>query len=104
MDDRDLLQEYVDTFDTAVAAFLDVVREVPEAQWEAPTDLDGWTVHDVVSHTAHLEAVLAGAPEETVAVPEGLDRLDSMSKRYTEQGVIARRGRDPADAAAVQLI
>ncbi len=30
----------------------------------------GWDVHAVVAHTAHLEAVLAGAPEETVAIGE----------------------------------
>jgi uncharacterized protein (TIGR03083 family) len=45
----------------------------------------------VVSHTAHLEAVLAGAPEETVPVPQGLGHVTSLMDFYTEQGVIARR-------------
>lgn len=93
MSDRELLLGYVDTFAAALSAFVDLAREIPDEHWEAATDLEGWSVHDIVSHTAHLEAVLAGAPEETVAVPEGLARLDSLSKLYTEQGVIARRDR-----------
>ncbi len=68
-------------------------RTIPSEQWDLPTDLDGWAVRDVVAHTAHLEAVLAGAPEETVEVPEA-PHIKGLMGYYTEQGVLARRDRD----------
>ena len=50
-----------------------------------------------MAHTAHLEAVLAGAPEETVEVPDGA-HVKGLTGHYTEQGVLARRDRDMAVA------
>ena len=46
-----------------------------------------------MAHTAHLEAVLAGAPEETIEVDEA-PHLKGLMNYYTEQGVLARRDRD----------
>jgi uncharacterized protein (TIGR03083 family) len=70
-----------------------LARDIPREQWDLPTDLDGWTVKDNVAHTAHLEAVLAGAPEETLEVAEA-PHLKGLMNYYTEQGVLARRDRD----------
>src|SRR4029078_2415979 len=42
----------------------------------------------------HLEAVLSGAPEETVQVDPG-PHVASLSQAYTEQGVVARRDATP---------
>ena len=56
-------------------------------------------VKDNVAHTAHLEAVLAGAPEETLEVAEA-PHLKSLMSYYTEQGVLARRDRDMESVAA----
>ena len=70
-----------------------LAREIPPEQWDLPTDLEGWTVKDNVAHTAHLEAVLAGAPEETIEVAEA-PHLKGLMNYYTEQGVLARRDRD----------
>ena len=91
MTDRERLLGLLDVFEAARDDFAALVRDLDDREWELPTDLEGWTVHDVVSHTAHLEAVLAGAPEETVAVPQGLPHVTSLMDFYTEQGVIARR-------------
>lgn len=33
-----------------------------DEQWEAPTSLPGWTVHDVVAHIVGTEAMLSGSP------------------------------------------
>lgn len=33
-----------------------------DEQWEAPTALPGWTVHDVVAHIVGTEAMLSGTP------------------------------------------
>ena len=57
-----------------------------------PTSRAG-RVKDNVAHTAHLEAVLAGAPEETIEVAEA-PHLKGLMSYYTEQGVLARRDRD----------
>lgn len=44
-----------DTIDTLLAGL------TPE-QWQTPTGLPGWTVHDVVAHMVGTEAMLAGDP------------------------------------------
>jgi uncharacterized protein (TIGR03083 family) len=75
--------------------FVALARSLPEEQADLPTDLPGWSVRDNVAHTAHLEAVLAGAPEETIEVAEA-PHLVGLQNYYTEQGVLARRGRDLA--------
>ena len=94
----DLLVRLVEIWHHACADFVDLVRDLPREQWDLPTDLAGWSVKDNVAHTAHLEAVLAGAPEETVEVPQA-PHLTGLMSHYTEQGVLARRDRDMADLA-----
>lgn len=98
MNDADLLAGYVATWKRAADDFVTLIRTIPAEQWDLPTDLEGWSVKDNAAHTAHLEAVLAGAPEETVEVPEA-PRLKSLMNYYTEQGVLARRDRDMAALA-----
>jgi uncharacterized protein (TIGR03083 family) len=87
------LVELVEIWHRACVDFVSLVRGLPRDQWDLPTDLDGWCVKDNVAHTAHLEAVLAGAPEETLQVGEA-PHLKSLMSYYTEQGVLARRDRD----------
>lgn len=99
MSDAPRLAELVETWRSAIDDFLALVRDVPEEQWHLPTDLEGWSVKDNAAHTAHLEAVLAGAPEETVKVDEDAPHLKSFMNVYTEQGVVARRERDMATIA-----
>ena len=98
MNDAPQLSELVRTWQEAIADFVALVREVPEDQWHLPTDLEGWSVKDNAAHTAHLESVLAGAPEETVAV-EQAPHIKDLSGFYTEQGVLARREKDMAALA-----
>src|SRR6186997_409051 len=87
------LAHLVELWYAACTDFVALAREIPREQWDLPTDLEGWTVKDNVAHTAHLEAVLAGAPEETVKVA-GAPHLKNLQSYYTEQGVLARRDRD----------
>ena len=88
----------VEIWHTACTDFLALVRDLPETYGDRPTDLLGWSVRDNVAHTAHLEAVLAGAPEETVEVAAA-PHLTSLTHYYTEQGVLARRGATMAELA-----
>lgn len=87
------LVQLVELWQRACTDFVALARELPPEQWDLPTDLEGWSVKDNVAHTAHLEAVLAGAPEETIEVAEA-PHLKSPMSYYTEQGVLARRDRD----------
>ena len=99
MTDRDLLAGYVAVWWQAVADQLTLLETLDPDDWRAPTDLPGWTVHDVVAHTAHLEAILAGAPEETVEFTPG-EHVRGLMGYYTEQGVVARRDRTSAELVA----
>lgn len=94
MSDQQELSEYVDLWWQAIDAFTALLEQVPVEQWSIPTDLPGWDVHAVAAHIAHLEGVLAGAPEETVAVGEP-SHVRGLMGLYTEQGVVARRDRSP---------
>ncbi len=89
---EDRLAHLVEIWQRACADFVALARDIPREQWDLPTDLEGWTVKDNVAHTAHLEGVLAGGPEETVQVPEA-SHVKGLMGYYTEQGVLARRDR-----------
>jgi uncharacterized protein (TIGR03083 family) len=88
----------VEVWHDACTDFVALVRELSPEEGELPTDLPGWSVKDNVAHTAHLEAVLAGTPEETIHVDEA-PHLRGLMNYYTEQGVLARRGRTLAELA-----
>ncbi|MBA8805887.1 uncharacterized protein (TIGR03083 family) [Nocardioides ginsengisegetis] len=96
MTDQRVLSGYIDVWWQAVNDFTAVLEQVPAEQWSTPTDLAGWDVQAVAAHIAHLEAILAGAPEETVEVGEPA-HVTSLMGLYTEQGVVARRDRSPDD-------
>ena len=95
MNDASQLAALIQTWREAIAELVALARDLPEDQWDLPTDLEGWSVKDNVAHTAHLEGVLAGAPEETIPVAEA-PHIKDLSGLYTEQGVLARRDRDMA--------
>ena len=87
------LARLVEVWHSACSDFVALARDIPREQWDLPTDLEGWSVKDNVAHTAHLEGVLDGAPEETIEVGEA-PHLKGLMNYYTEQGVLARRDRD----------
>jgi uncharacterized protein (TIGR03083 family) len=96
MSDRKRLAGYVDVWWEAVDDFTHLLEGLAPEQWSSPTDLSGWDVHACAAHTAHLEAVLSGAPEETIEFDAG-PHIASLAQAYTEQGVIARRDATPDD-------
>lgn len=101
MNDQERLAGYVEVWWQAVEDFTALLDGVPDEQWSTPTDLAGWDVRAVAAHTAHLESILAGGPEETAEVPE-LPHITGLMGTYTEIGVINRR--DAAPAAIVEEI
>jgi uncharacterized protein (TIGR03083 family) len=94
MSDAERLAGWIEVWWQSVDEFTRLLEELGEDDWTKETDLPGWTVHDIAAHTAHLEAILSGAPEETVDIGEP-DHATSLMGLYTEQGVVARRDRTP---------
>ncbi|MGZ4445898.1 MAG: maleylpyruvate isomerase family mycothiol-dependent enzyme [Nocardioides sp.] len=94
MTDQQELQGYIDVWWRAVNDLADLLEQVPAEAWTTPTDLAGWDVQAVAAHVAHLEAILAGGPEETVDVGEPA-HVTGLMGLYTEQGVVSRRDRTP---------
>ena len=94
MSDERRLAGYVEVWWQAVNSFTDLLEEVPADQWSAPTDCPGWDVRAVASHTAHLESVLSGRPEETADIGEP-QHVTGLMGHYTEIGVVNRRDASP---------
>ncbi|WP_148612234.1 maleylpyruvate isomerase family mycothiol-dependent enzyme [Nocardioides rubriscoriae] len=99
MSDAPRLAGYVETWWQAVQDLLAVLEQVPAEQWSTPTDLAGWDVRAVASHTAHLESILAGRPEETADVGEP-PHVTGFMGLYTEIGVVNRREHSPEQIVA----
>lgn len=97
--DQQRLAGYVDTWWQAVTDFTDLLEQVPAEQWATPTDLAGWDVRACAAHTAHLESVLAGNPEETADIGEP-PHVTGLMGLYTEIGVVNRREHSPEQIVA----
>ena len=63
LDKNDVLTGLFASWDAIEALLAGLTDE----QWEVPTSLPGWTVHDVVAHIVGTETMLSGAP-----MPESL--------------------------------
>jgi uncharacterized protein (TIGR03083 family) len=95
----ELLQRYVDTWWEAVGDFIALAASLSDEDWGRSTDLPGWDVKAVVSHVAHLEGVLGGAPREHAEVGEA-EHVRGPLGRFTEIGVLTRRDTAPAEILA----
>ena len=94
MDETPELTRLVEVWWRAVDDFSTLLEEVPEDAWATPTDLPGWDVFALAAHTAHLEHLLAGGEHEDLDIGE-VEHARGMMGRFTEQGVVARRGQTP---------
>lgn len=64
----------------------DVVAGLPDAQWQAPTPLPGWSVRDVVAHLIGTESMLQG-----VETPEGDIDVSTLEHVRNDIGVMNER-------------
>ena len=101
MNDADRLARYVAAWKESADSVVALLRSIDAADWDAPTDLPGWSVRAVAAHLAHLESELAGHPQASVEVPD-LEHLTALSSSWTETGVIARSG-DSTEALIDEL-
>lgn len=99
MNDAERLATYVETWWQAVGDFTALLDTLPDEAWARPTDLAGWDVKAVASHTAHLESLLAGGPDETAEIGDAPHITGPMGQ-FTEIGVVTRRDRTPASIVA----
>ncbi|HWJ08683.1 MAG TPA: maleylpyruvate isomerase family mycothiol-dependent enzyme [Nocardioides sp.] len=99
MSDSELLAGYVDVWWRSVQDFLALLEELGPEDWAEPTDLAGWDVKAVASHTAHLESLLAGGPDEQAEIGD-LTHVRGPMGQFTEIGVVTRR--DAAPGAIVE--
>jgi uncharacterized protein (TIGR03083 family) len=95
MSDAERLATYVETWWQAIGDFTALLDTLPEEVWARPTDLAGWDVKAVAAHTAHLESLLSGGPDETAGIGEPPHVTGPMGQ-FTEIGVVSRRDRSPA--------
>lgn len=90
------LASYGDVWWAAVEDLLTLIADVPDDAWTTPTDLAGWDAHAVLAHLAHLEAVAVDTPHTPVDIGDAPHVRNDMG-RFTEEGVVARRHRPPAE-------
>lgn len=65
LDKNDVLSGLFDSWD----ALESLLSGLSDEQWQRPTALPGWTVHDVVAHIVGTEAMLSGTPTPEAASP-----------------------------------
>ena len=94
MSDAERLATYVETWWQAIGDLTALLDSLPEEAWTVPTDLPGWDVKAVAAHTAHLESLLAGGPDEQADIGDAPHVTSPMSQ-FTEIGVVTRRDREP---------
>jgi uncharacterized protein (TIGR03083 family) len=69
----------------------EVCSQLTGAEWDAPTDLPGWSVKDNLSHLAHYESIAAGMPQPPERPTAHLTHMKDDFGRRNEIGVEARR-------------
>lgn len=95
------IPELIDIWQSALADIDALCARLSEGEWLAQTPCPGWTVADVVAHTADIESFMAGEPR-----PEHSPDWDSLPHasgpfgQFTEVGVDARRGRPREEVLA----
>jgi uncharacterized protein (TIGR03083 family) len=84
------LEPFIQAWHGSAVDVIELLPSLSEEDWSRPTDLPGWSVHDVAAHLAHLEAVLAG---QDAVQPTTDGNGQSPSQDYTQAGVDARAER-----------
>lgn len=100
-DERARFDYLLTTWRASAADAIGLLRDLHSAQWSTPSELDGWTVHDLAAHLTHLESFAAGFAqpgfEQASAQIPDEPRLATRSAKFIEAGVIARRASSPAE-------
>jgi uncharacterized protein (TIGR03083 family) len=76
-----------------------LLAALSDEQWQTPTSLPGWTVHDVVAHIVGTEMMLAGTPTPEADVA-GRDYVHNEIGALNEKWVEHLRSESPAGMLA----
>jgi uncharacterized protein (TIGR03083 family) len=83
LDKDDVLQGLFAAWDAIDVLLADLTNQ----QWQTPTDLPGWTVHDVVAHVVGTELMLSGTPTPEIDIA-GRDYvhndIGSLNERWVQ--------------------
>jgi uncharacterized protein (TIGR03083 family) len=85
------LATYVTALEQTWHGMSSAVTNLEPAQWDAPTDLPGWSVKDNVAHVAGLESLLLGNPYPTDHEVPDYPWLRHDAGRFMEGPVDVRR-------------
>jgi uncharacterized protein (TIGR03083 family) len=85
--------EQLDLIEQTISSIDELLPQIADEAWDAPTDLAGWSVKDNLSHLCHYEATAIGRP-----TPDDIDvshnaHVTNDFQRINERGVEARRAR-----------
>jgi uncharacterized protein (TIGR03083 family) len=86
--------ELVDELASTWRSIHAVAESLRPEQWASATDLPGWTVQDLVSHMASIEAALLGRAEPEHRAPAGGHVRNPLGE-WNEQRVDRRRSWSP---------
>lgn len=94
-------QALTETLAAQWGAFGELLGELPDDLWRAPTALPGWSVQDIVAHVIGTEEFLLGErPPETGADVQSLDHVHNDMAAFNEHWVISMREHSPDELRA----
>ncbi|MEU2827380.1 maleylpyruvate isomerase family mycothiol-dependent enzyme [Streptomyces lavendulae] len=85
------LEPYADAWTHSIEAISELVRPLPESDWNRATPCPGWSVRDVVSHVIGIECEQLGDPRPIHTLPRDLRHVVDEFTRYMEVQVDVRR-------------
>ncbi|MFH9239508.1 maleylpyruvate isomerase family mycothiol-dependent enzyme [Streptomyces anulatus] len=85
------LQPYTDAATHSIEAIAELVKPLPEGEWNRRTPCPGWSVRDIVSHVIGMECEMLGDPRPIHTLPRDLYHVQSDFARYMEMQVDVRR-------------
>ena len=94
--DRDTL---VAALDAQFDSLLELGRDLTAEQWEAPSEVPGWSVKDNFSHIIGTELMLLGRPDDQIDIGAP-DHLRNDIGKFNEVAVATRRNRSGPEVLA----
>jgi len=72
----------------AMAFLVDAVDQIPSESWDQPSNLDGWSIRDLVVHTtgsaAKIVALVEGASPEPPQLDDPVAQLRELDARFKD--------------------
>ena len=96
IDDRETVFALTDQF----AVLSEIAETLEPDQWQLPTSLPGWSVHDVLAHVIGTEEMLEGRPTPPIPSVDDFGHVHNPIGAINEAWVLSKRDRSPAEMTA----